>query len=150
MTVPWRRSLSTRTAQESPPLLRRERSSECSPLRTVKSCTNSGAASSVASTYPAWRSARAASSCAAAATPKRSTSSSLKSRKRGELPSTSQALVKIVCRFSPKRPAEDNSWMGYLSSYLPSQVTDVFTQGRAFAAAHLPTQGVRNVISIAT
>ncbi|XP_068915388.1 WD repeat domain phosphoinositide-interacting protein 2 isoform X3 [Tenebrio molitor] len=51
---------------------------------------------------------------------------------------------------SPKRPAEDNSWMGYLSSYLPSQVTDVFTQGRAFAAAHLPTQGVRNVISIAT
>ncbi|XP_008196483.1 WD repeat domain phosphoinositide-interacting protein 2 isoform X2 [Tribolium castaneum] len=51
---------------------------------------------------------------------------------------------------SPKRNVEESSWMGYLSSYLPTQVTDVFTQGRAFAAAHLPTQGLRNVISIMT
>jgi len=38
--------------------------------------------------------------------------------------------------------------MGYFSTYLPTQVTDVFTQGRAFATAYLPFAGVKNVISI--
>lgn len=49
-------------------------------------------------------------------------------------------------------------WMGYLSktvsSYLPlalpSQVADVFTQGRAFATAVLPVAGLRHVCVIAT
>ncbi|XP_055627550.1 WD repeat domain phosphoinositide-interacting protein 2 [Toxorhynchites rutilus septentrionalis] len=48
-------------------------------------------------------------------------------------------------------PSKDH-WMGYLSramsSYLPlalpTQVTDVFTQGRAFAAASLPVAGLRH------
>ncbi|KAJ8959749.1 hypothetical protein NQ314_006178, partial [Rhamnusium bicolor] len=53
-------------------------------------------------------------------------------------------------RDSPRRSVEESSWMGYLTNYLPSQVTDVFNQGRAFATAHLPFYGVRNVISIAT
>lgn len=38
--------------------------------------------------------------------------------------------------------------MGYLTTYLPTQVTDVFTQGRAFATAYLPVYGVKNVLSI--
>nr|CAI5832708.1 unnamed protein product [Callosobruchus analis] len=50
---------------------------------------------------------------------------------------------------SPRRSVEESSWMGYLTNYLPTQVTDVFNQGRAFATAHLPFSGVRNVISIA-
>ncbi|VEN46070.1 unnamed protein product [Callosobruchus maculatus] len=50
---------------------------------------------------------------------------------------------------SPRRSVEETSWMGYLTNYLPTQVTDVFNQGRAFATAHLPFSGVRNVISIA-
>ncbi|XP_032684308.1 WD repeat domain phosphoinositide-interacting protein 2 isoform X2 [Odontomachus brunneus] len=50
---------------------------------------------------------------------------------------------------------EAQSWMGYLTkavtasaNYLPSQVTDVFTQGRAFASVHLPFQGLKNVCAI--
>ncbi|KAJ8948650.1 hypothetical protein NQ318_022718 [Aromia moschata] len=51
---------------------------------------------------------------------------------------------------SPRRSVDESSWMGYLTNYLPSQVTDVFNQGRAFATVHLPFYGIRNVISIAT
>ena len=43
---------------------------------------------------------------------------------------------------------EPQSWMGYFgkalmtpASYLPSQVTEVFTQGRAFATVKLPHAG---------
>lgn len=46
-------------------------------------------------------------------------------------------------------------WMGYFSkavsasaNYLPSQVTGVFSQGRAFASAHLPHPGCRNVCAL--
>ncbi|XP_063240637.1 WD repeat domain phosphoinositide-interacting protein 2 isoform X2 [Bacillus rossius redtenbacheri] len=52
-------------------------------------------------------------------------------------------------------PEEAQGWMGILSkavsasaNYLPSQVTDVFNQGRAFASVHLPFQGLRNVCAI--
>ncbi|XP_034936289.1 WD repeat domain phosphoinositide-interacting protein 2 isoform X2 [Chelonus insularis] len=56
----------------------------------------------------------------------------------------------------PKQaPDEAQSWMGYLTkavcasaNYLPSQVTDVFYQGRAFASVHLPFQGLKNVCAI--
>ncbi|XP_056638503.1 WD repeat domain phosphoinositide-interacting protein 2 isoform X2 [Diorhabda sublineata] len=51
---------------------------------------------------------------------------------------------------SPRRSVEESSWMGYLTNYLPTQVTDVFTQGRAFATAYLPFCGVKNAIAIAT
>ncbi|KAJ8980447.1 hypothetical protein NQ317_001620 [Molorchus minor] len=51
---------------------------------------------------------------------------------------------------SPRRSVEESSWMGYLTNYLPTQVADVFNQGRAFATAHLPFYGVKNVISIVT
>ncbi|KAL3274281.1 hypothetical protein HHI36_015686 [Cryptolaemus montrouzieri] len=44
--------------------------------------------------------------------------------------------------------ADEGSWMGYLSTYLPTQVTDVFKQGRAFATAHMPFYGVKNVLGI--
>uniref|UniRef100_A0A0C9QC46 WIPI2 protein n=1 Tax=Fopius arisanus TaxID=64838 RepID=A0A0C9QC46_9HYME len=58
----------------------------------------------------------------------------------------------------PKQaPEETQSWMGYLTkavsasaNYLPSQVTDVFNQGRAFASVHLPFQGLKNVCAITT
>ncbi|KDR16597.1 WD repeat domain phosphoinositide-interacting protein 2 isoform X2 [Zootermopsis nevadensis] len=50
---------------------------------------------------------------------------------------------------------EKQGWMGYLTkavsasaSYLPSQMTDVFNQGRSFASVHLPFQGLRNVCAI--
>ncbi|BFF99517.1 WD repeat domain phosphoinositide-interacting protein 2 [Drosophila madeirensis] len=47
-----------------------------------------------------------------------------------------------------------DDWMGFLSktvtSYLPTQVTDVFSQGRAFASVSLPEAGVRRMCAIAT
>ncbi|XP_076636306.1 autophagy-related 18a isoform X4 [Colletes latitarsis] len=50
---------------------------------------------------------------------------------------------------------ESQTWMGYLTkavsasaNYLPSQVTDVFNQGRAFASVHLPFQGLKSVCAI--
>ena len=49
---------------------------------------------------------------------------------------------------SKEEPATNQSWMGYFgkalmtpASYLPSQVTEVFSQGRAFAIAKLPRAG---------
>uniref|UniRef100_A0A090X7C8 Putative wd-repeat protein n=1 Tax=Ixodes ricinus TaxID=34613 RepID=A0A090X7C8_IXORI len=52
---------------------------------------------------------------------------------------------------------EPGTWMGYLgkallqsASYLPSQVTEVFNQGRAFASVHLPFCGVRTVCALIT
>ncbi|EDW30052.1 GL22534 [Drosophila persimilis] len=47
-----------------------------------------------------------------------------------------------------------DDWMGFLSktvtSYLPTQVTDVFSQGRAFASVSLPEAGVRRMCAITT
>jgi autophagy-related protein 18 len=62
----------------------------------------------------------------------------------------------FVNYFSPRQASEENQgWIGYLTkavsasaNYLPSQVTDVFNQGRAFASVHLPFQGLRNVCAI--
>uniref|UniRef100_A0A2M4A9Z0 Putative autophagy-specific protein n=1 Tax=Anopheles triannulatus TaxID=58253 RepID=A0A2M4A9Z0_9DIPT len=64
-------------------------------------------------------------------------------------------------RSSPESSDEQGGkdhWMGYISkavsSYLPmalpSQVTDVFTQGRAFASALLPVAGLRHSCVITT
>ncbi|XP_032593309.1 WD repeat domain phosphoinositide-interacting protein 2 isoform X2 [Drosophila grimshawi] len=51
-----------------------------------------------------------------------------------------------------KQSSDD--WMGFLSktvtSYLPTQVTDVFSQGRAFASVTLPEAGVRRMCAITT
>jgi len=53
-------------------------------------------------------------------------------------------------------PPTDEGWYGYINSmvsasagYLPSQVTDTLTQGRAFATVHLPTTGTRTICSLA-
>lgn len=58
------------------------------------------------------------------------------------------------CRKVSDEPA---TWMGYFgkalmqsASYLPSQVTEVFNQGRAFASVHLPFCGVRTVCALIT
>ncbi|XP_034242197.1 WD repeat domain phosphoinositide-interacting protein 2 isoform X3 [Thrips palmi] len=57
----------------------------------------------------------------------------------------------------PKQAADDTQggWMGYFSkavsasaNYLPTQVTDVFNQGRAFASVRLPFQNRRNVCAV--
>jgi len=57
---------------------------------------------------------------------------------------------------SGKSQEQEGSWMGYFSkavkdtaSYLPSPVTDMFNQGRAFAICKLPSQGLKNVCAIA-
>ncbi|XP_062136632.1 WD repeat domain phosphoinositide-interacting protein 2 isoform X3 [Drosophila sulfurigaster albostrigata] len=56
-----------------------------------------------------------------------------------------------------KQSSDD--WMGYsffrylsktVTSYLPTQVTDVLSQGRAFASVTLPEAGVRRMCAIAT
>lgn len=52
----------------------------------------------------------------------------------------------------------DDNWMGYLKNTvanylpyaLPTQVTDVFTQGRAFASAMLPVAGIKHSCAITT
>ncbi|KAK4874624.1 hypothetical protein RN001_013984 [Aquatica leii] len=67
-----------------------------------------------------------------------------------EEPKDRLGLTKFFKIFSPRRSVEETSWMGYLTNYLPTQVTDVFNQGRAFTTAHLPYYGVRNVIAITT
>ena len=56
---------------------------------------------------------------------------------------------------SPSSPID--SWMGYLSSvvsasataYLPTQVTETFLQGRAFATVHHNLPGLRNICALA-
>ncbi|XP_065921630.1 WD repeat domain phosphoinositide-interacting protein 2 isoform X1 [Magallana gigas] len=57
------------------------------------------------------------------------------------------------------RPAEQEpqGWMGYFgqalkssATYLPSQMTEMFNQGRAFATARLPNSGMHNVCALAT
>ena len=60
-------------------------------------------------------------------------------------------------RYISSKPQEDQSgWMSYvntatkqLTTYLPSPVTDMFNQGRAFAVCKLPNQGLKNVCAIA-
>jgi len=55
------------------------------------------------------------------------------------------------------KPNDDN-WMGWMKSTvanylpyaLPTQVTDVFTQGRAFASAMLPIAGIKHACAITT
>lgn len=56
----------------------------------------------------------------------------------------------------PKPTIDENqTWMGFLSkavsasaNYLPTQVTDVFTQGRAYISVHLPYSGMKNVCTV--
>jgi len=50
----------------------------------------------------------------------------------------------------------DGSWYGYINSvvtasagYLPAQVTDTLTQGRAFATVHLARTATRNICALA-
>ncbi|XP_076323215.1 WD repeat domain phosphoinositide-interacting protein 2-like isoform X3 [Tachypleus tridentatus] len=51
---------------------------------------------------------------------------------------------------------EPQGWMDYVgkalmqsASYLPTQVTDMFNQGRSFASVHLPFSGLKNVCALA-
>lgn len=58
----------------------------------------------------------------------------------------------------PSRPQEEpTTWTGYFgkvlmasTSYLPSQVTEMFNQGRAFATVRLPFCGHKNICALAT
>ncbi|XP_043256858.1 WD repeat domain phosphoinositide-interacting protein 2 isoform X2 [Colletes gigas] len=62
----------------------------------------------------------------------------------------------VPCWYRLRQATEESqTWMGYLTkavsasaNYLPSQVTDVFNQGRAFASVHLPFQGLKSVCAI--
>lgn len=54
------------------------------------------------------------------------------------------------------RPSEEpQGWMEYFgqalkssATYLPTQVSDMFNQGRDFAVARLPCSGMKNVCTI--
>lgn len=55
-----------------------------------------------------------------------------------------------------KPQEEPHGWMDYFgqalktsANYLPSQVTEMFNQGRAYATARLPVPGMRNVCALA-
>ncbi|XP_037905355.1 WD repeat domain phosphoinositide-interacting protein 2 isoform X4 [Hermetia illucens] len=57
----------------------------------------------------------------------------------------------------PETSKSPDDWSGYFSlisqtarSYLPTQVTDVFTQGRAFASVVLPEANVKRICAITT
>ncbi|KAK7601658.1 hypothetical protein V9T40_009099 [Parthenolecanium corni] len=57
-----------------------------------------------------------------------------------------------------KPPIDENqTWMGIFTravtasaTYLPTQVTDVFNQGRAYVSVHLPYSGMKNVCAVVT
>lgn len=63
-----------------------------------------------------------------------------------------------LCDVLPSRPPEEpTTWTGYFgkvlmasTSYLPSQVTEMFNQGRAFATVRLPFCGHKNICSLTT
>ena len=69
-------------------------------------------------------------------------------------------IFKLDNTGAPETPApapESQTWGQYLgkalvttASYLPSQMTDVFTQGRAFAHVKLPSPGLRSVCALTT
>ncbi|XP_078692000.1 WD repeat domain phosphoinositide-interacting protein 2-like isoform X2 [Branchiostoma floridae x Branchiostoma belcheri] len=57
---------------------------------------------------------------------------------------------------TPAGTEEPQSWMGYFGkalmgagSYLPTQVSDMFNQGRAFAIVKLPFAGLKNICALA-
>lgn len=64
----------------------------------------------------------------------------------------------VTSLLAPSRPQEEPStWTGYFgkmllnsTSYLPSQVTEMFNQGRAFATVRLPFCGHKNICSLTT
>lgn len=66
---------------------------------------------------------------------------------------------RVMCLgdFPPRPQEEPTTWTGYFgkvlmasTSYLPSQVTEMFNQGRAFATVRLPFCGHKNICSLAT
>lgn len=57
----------------------------------------------------------------------------------------------------PSRPEEPSTWTGYVgkmflaaSNYLPTQVSDMMNQDRAFATGRLGFSGHRNICALAT
>lgn len=68
--------------------------------------------------------------------------------------STKYIFLSVICRPTEQEP---QGWMGYFgqalkssATYLPSQMTEMFNQGRAFATARLPNSGMHNVCALAT
>lgn len=62
----------------------------------------------------------------------------------------------VLCAFVCRPAEEPTTWGGYLgkvlmasTTYLPSQVTEMFTQGRAFATVRLPFCGHKNICALA-
>lgn len=49
---------------------------------------------------------------------------------------------------SKQPPVEGNSWSDFFRGYLPTQVSDVLSQGRDFATVKLPFSNTRNVCAI--
>ncbi|XP_045213348.1 WD repeat domain phosphoinositide-interacting protein 2-like isoform X2 [Mercenaria mercenaria] len=65
-------------------------------------------------------------------------------------------IFKLETQKDSKPQEDQSSWMSYVNTatkqfatYLPSPVTDMFNQGRAFAVCKLPNQGLKNVCAIA-
>eukprot|EP00914_Ancora_sagittata_P018045 GHVO01035613.1.p1 GENE.GHVO01035613.1~~GHVO01035613.1.p1 ORF type:complete len:427 (+),score=26.57 GHVO01035613.1:132-1412(+) len=64
-------------------------------------------------------------------------------------------IFKLETVKDPKVYEEPQGWMGYFgqalktsATYLPSQVTEMFNQGRDFAIARLPFSGLKNVCAL--
>lgn len=72
------------------------------------------------------------------------------------IPLSVQAAFIYNSQLTPSRPNEESQgWMGYFgqalktsANYLPSQVTEMFNQGRDFAVARLPFSSLKNVCAI--
>jgi len=64
-------------------------------------------------------------------------------------------IFKLEDPREPRPTEEPQGWMGYFgkalmtsASYLPTQVSEMLNQGRAFANVHLPFSGLKNVCAI--
>lgn len=66
---------------------------------------------------------------------------------------TGDIILKHFRNLKDAGEAGNQTWMGYFGKalmtpthYLPSQMTEVFTQGRAFAVAKLPNAGLAKFV----
>ncbi|XP_030067716.1 WD repeat domain phosphoinositide-interacting protein 2 isoform X1 [Microcaecilia unicolor] len=66
-------------------------------------------------------------------------------------------LETVKEKITSRPPEEPTTWTGYFgkvlmasTNYLPSQVTEMFNQGRAFATVRLPFWGHKNICALAT
>jgi autophagy-related protein 18 len=64
------------------------------------------------------------------------------------------AKLKICVIFCYNREVREespaNSWMEWMKGALPTQVNEIWAQGRAFATITTPFQGIKSVVAVTT